>query len=722
MAVKKNRKKGSSKGSFSKNIFTVFLEHPYETLNYKQVAGRMGINDKAGRELVLQFIDGLVAEHALTEVRRGKYRLNHDFLKESEEFRSVVSGRIDVKASGKAYVSTPELSDDILIAPHHTNKALHGDTVKVLVFPRRKNQRPEGQVLEVLKRAREEFAGILQTGKYYGIFTCDSVNMPLDIMIPNDKTGKAKNGDKVIVKITEWPEKSANPVGEVVHVLGKPGVNEVEMQSILVEFGFPLAFPSSVEHEAGQIARFFNDAEIHKRRDFRKVFTMTIDPADAKDFDDALSLKKLDNGHYEVGVHIADVSHYVRPGSRLDEEAASRGTSVYLVDRTIPMLPETLSNQLCSLSPHEDKLCFSAVFEMDDLGNIQQEWYGKTVINSDRRFNYEEAQEIIESGTGDFASEVLTLHKLAVKLREERFRKGSIAFETEEVKFRLDENGKPLGVYLKEYKDSNKLIEDFMLLANRKVAEYIQKFRTQKSAPVFVYRVHDTPNPEKLAQFSEFIAKLGYNIKTASRKGMSQSFNELFSKIKGKGEENLISGLAIRTMAKAFYSTDNIGHYGLGFRHYTHFTSPIRRYPDLLVHRLLDAYLHNQTRHDRDAFEHQCFHSSEMERKATEAERASIKYKQAEFLLDKIGQEFTGLVSGISRWGIYVELKESKCEGMVPVRDMTDDYYFIDEENYVAIGQSRGKQYRLGDTVNVKIKSIDLARKTIDFSFCKPAK
>jgi ribonuclease R len=454
---------------------------------------------------------------------------------------------------------------------------------------------------------------------------------------------------------------------------------------------------------------------VARRRDFRKIFTLTIDPEDAKDFDDALSLRKLDNGNYEVGVHIADVSHFVRPGSLLDEEAAARGTSIYLVDRTVPMLPEALSNRMCSLSPHEDKLCFSAVFELDVNAQVVHEWFGRTVICSDRRYNYEEAQAILEGGAGDHAEELLTLHHIAEKLREERFKKGSIAFETEEVKFRLDENGKPLSVYIKQYKDSNKLIEDFMLLANRRVAEYVSSVKSGKEAPPFVYRVHDTPNPEKLSQFSDFIAKLGYSLKMSTRKAMSQSFNDLFGRIRGKGEENLISSLAIRTMAKAFYSTDNIGHYGLGFRHYTHFTSPIRRYPDLMVHRLLQQVLDGKLKADRAYLEHQCLHSSEMERKATEAERASIKYKQAEYLLDKVGQDFTGLVSGISKWGLYVELTESKCEGMISVRDMTDDYYFIDEENYVAVGQSSGKKYRLGDPINIRIKRIDLAKKTIDF-------
>jgi ribonuclease R len=720
MKSKKGRKhsKGSG-GTFSRKILEIYIDRPNEAMNFKQVAGRMGITDKSSRELVMKCVEELFASGALTEHKRGKYKINPEHLGHSVRRDNIITGRVDMKPSGKAFIISSETKEDVFISVGNTNRALDGDKVKVLLYPQRKGHKTEGQIIEILERVRESFAGILQIGKYYSIFVPDSTSMPFDIMIPNDHLGGAKNGDKVIVKLTDWPERAGNPNGEVTDVLGQPGINEVEMQSILVEFGFPLKFPANVEKEASKINLPISKEEIKKRRDYRNVFTLTIDPEDAKDYDDALSLRRLDNGNWEAGVHIADVSYYVKPGSLIDQEGFNRATSVYLVDRTIPMLPEVLSNQVCSLRPQEDKLCFAAIFEMDDNAKIVSEWFGKTVINSNYRFNYDEAQNILESKTGPFAAELLKLKELATLLREERFRKGSIAFETEEVKFRLDEKGRPLSAFIKEYKDSNKLIEDFMLLANRRVAEFVSKLKQENSVKTFVYRIHDSPNPEKLTQFTEFIFKLGYNLKTSSRKGLAQSFNNLFTEIRGKGEENLISNLAIRTMAKAIYSTDNIGHYGLGFKYYTHFTSPIRRYPDLMVHRMLQDYLDHKPSYNKEEYESNCKHSSEMERKATEAERASIKYKQAEYMLDKVGQEFEGLISGISKWGIYVELTETKCEGMVSLKDMTDDYYYVDEDNYVAIGQSRGKQYRLGDKVTIKVKRIDLSKKTMDFMFLK---
>ncbi|MDR2906451.1 MAG: ribonuclease R [Bacteroidales bacterium] len=703
-------------------LLRFLAKHPFETFNQKQLSARLGISDKAGRQQIASLILDLAENKILQEQKRGKYKINPKFVVE-EEPKGVILGTVDMKSTGKAYIlPQDEHLDDIFIAANNTNHALNGDLVKVALFPQRKGRRLEGKIIDVIKRHKENFVGTLQILPKYAFVTTDSSSMPVDIFIPKEDIGAAQNGQKVLAKITDWPKQMLNPTGKIVMVLGNPGENNVEMQSILAELDFPLFFPSEVEAEAAKIPLEIPQSEIAKRRDFRNIPTMTIDPADAKDFDDALSFRKLDNGNVEVGVHIADVTYYVQPNSIIDKEAYDRATSIYLVDRTIPMLPEKLCNGVCSLRPDEDKLAFSAVFEMNEKAQVVNSWFGKTVIRSIRRFAYEDAQTVIENGEGDCAEQLLPMHNLAAILRKKRFQSGAINFHSTEVRFQLDEEARPVGVYVKESKEANWLIEEFMLLANKHVAEFVGRNKSQVSqsgkptkAKTFIYRVHAEPNAEKLATFVQFVAKLGYKMKTGNRSELATSFNNLFKNVAGKGEENMIETIAVRTMSKAYYSTENIGHYGLSFPFYSHFTSPIRRYPDVMAHRLLERYLEDKNSVSVQEYEEYCDHCSKMEKKAADAERLSIKYKQTEFMKDHIGEVFNGVISGVSKYGIFVEIEGNKCEGMVSLQTLHDDIYYLDEDNYQVIGRRYGQQYKLGDKVKIKVQTVDMAKKRMDF-------
>ncbi len=715
---------------YAKQILKIFANNPFDSFNHKQISSRVGAHDKGSRQLVIATLQELAEAKILVadENARGKYKINPKNINDDLLPKNYLIGTIDMKQTGKAYViPQDENREDVLISANNTHHALHGDTVKVLMFPQRKMHKPEGQVVEVLKRARTRFVGIIQKQDRFAFLISDSRTMVVDIFIPLNELNGAQDGEKVVVEMTDWPERMNNPVGHVVKRLGQPGDNNVEMQSILAEYDFPLDFPKEAEKEAEKIVPPV-EKDMERRKDFRKVTTFTIDPADAKDYDDALSFRRMRNGNYEVGVHIADVSHYVKPGTAIDREAYERGTSVYLVDRTIPMLPEKLCNGVCSLRPNEDKLCFSVLMELNEKAEVLKTWFGKSVINSDTRYSYEEAQEVIDSGAVAHPEHkktdeaILELHKLATIMRAERYKEGAINFESQEVKFILDENSKPIGVYIKESKEANWLIEEFMLLANKMVAERIGKQPEQKKgegkkahAKTFVYRVHDEPNPEKLNTFVEFVGKLGFKMKVGSRQALAHSYNNLFQTIAGRGEEYMIDTIAIRTMSKAYYSTENIGHYGLGFRFYTHFTSPIRRYPDLMVHRLLEHYLGGGASADAEVYEEYCRHCSQMEKRAADAERTSVKYKQAEFLSDKLGETFPALISGVSKWGIYAEIEGNKCEGMIPIGSLQGDYYMLDEDNYQVIGRRFGKTYKLGMPVTIRVKHVDMLKKLIDF-------
>ncbi len=698
------------------DVLKYFQDAPTTMHNYKDVCAGIGATDPLDRIQVMEVLEALVVNAQLNEPEPGKFRY-------SSMGSSFVDGTVQLTTGGAGYIISPDSAEDVYVRENYLLNALNGDKVRVHLFARRKGKKLEGEVVEILERSKTQFVGIVQMSAKFAFVVPDSSKMPIDIFVPLGELHGAKDGDKVLVKMMDWPEHAKNPFGSVVKVLGKPGDNNVEMHAIMLDFELPYEFPQEVEDAANAIPNEIPEKEIKKRRDFRGITTFTIDPADAKDFDDALSIQKLPNGNWEVGVHIADVSYFVKPGSILEEEAYKRATSVYLVDRVVPMLPEHLSNGVCSLRPDEDKLTYSAVFELNDDAEVQNQWFGRTVIRSTRRFAYEEAQKVIETGEGDLKEEILTLNRLAHIMRDRRYQRGSIAFDKVEVKFRLDKDGKPLGVYFKVQQEANELIEDFMLLANRSVAEFVtqmgKKENDKRSATAkkpFVYRVHDKPDPEKLMEFSRFVAQFGYKFKFQSEAQISHQMNDLMKEVKGKGEANVIETLAIRTMAKAIYTTKNIGHYGLGFKFYTHFTSPIRRYPDVMVHRLLDAYMDNRIWEPESELEIRCKHSSEQEKRASDAERASVKYKQVEFLKDKVGEEFRGVISGVTEWGIFVEILENKCEGLVRLRDIPDDYYFFDEESYSIIGKDHKKRYRLGDEVTITVKRADLVKKQLDFS------
>ncbi len=710
----KNKEK--IKKAISKEILDFFYKNPKSGYNYKQISKAIG--EEAGsnnRKYISGILKTMAKQNILIEFTPGKYKLHPSHIDKRKKGDRVIIGTVDMKQTGKAYITTDSLTEDIKISPNNTNNALHGDKVKVFLFPKRKNKKTEGEIIEIIERKRTKYTGIIEVSKKFAFVIADNKSMPVDIYIPEEDINNARSGQKVIVEITNWPENAKNPFGRVTKVLGNPGENEVEIASIISENDVLVDFPENVLDEAKKLSDTYSDKDLEDREDFRDVLTFTIDPADAKDYDDALSFKKINDNLFEIGVHIADVSHYVKEGSELDKEAYKRSTSVYLVDRVIPMLPHRLSNDLCSLKPDCDRLAFSVIFNINKTGKVTKRKFAKTIIRSDKRFAYEEVQKIIEEKEGIFFEEIDIINTIAKHLRDKRSNNGSILFDRTEVNFNLDENGKPISVYFKELKDANKLIEEFMLLANKVVAEYAGRKRKGVSEKLFVYRIHDIPNPEKLNTFAEFVSKLGYKIKTGRRKDISDSFNQILDEVKGKGEQNLVETLTVRTMAKAEYSTVNIGHYGLAFDYYTHFTSPIRRYPDLMVHRMLHSYISGSSRQfNKNEYESKCKHASEQERVAQEAEWASIKYKQAEFLQDKIGEVFDGTISGVSKYGIFVELNENKCEGMVPIKTLEDDYYYLDEDNFQVIGYNKGKQYKLGDPVRVSISNVNMIKKEVD--------